>query len=375
MKRAFILAGSLFSIAITSMTILPSLAQDLQMRQRSVWDGTDTGPPAQRWTPGIEQQEYRRQQQILQGWQDAERRSYQTRVTPEHWLGNLQSKIQQAHAAGDYAGEAAAWSNLGDTIQAPGFGTYSQGISVWNCYKGEVGARLAHIQQVGHSDAGTEAAEWQKVRTLAIALSGHDPSDAQWPFLAGMSFAKEGPSSYNNARPWLTKCMNMPGCSADLKNKCQSELARMKAEEDRIRREAEERAARERAAQEETAKADDEAKRKYFEAASHVPDGVDPKHYREWLILEKGSKNSVNVAAAFGQEALRNSQWKEALFYMNQVIPYNKSYTWYTWRAMAEANLGQLDQAFDDTQKARELGADSPEFKQLEDQIKSHLHR
>jgi hypothetical protein len=96
---------------------------------------------------------------------------------------------------------------------------------------------------------------------------------------------------------------------------------------------------------------------KFKEAAKHVPDGVTPDHYLKWLTLTKGSENSVSVAAAYGSEALNNKNWKELAFFMNQVIPYHSGeHTWYTWRAQAELNLGQLQQSLDDIKKARELG-------------------
>lgn len=325
-------------MAIVWSQVAPATSQDLPTRKPSAWDGRDTGSPAQRWTPGIEQQESKRQQEILHGWKDAERRSYETRVTPEHWLRGLQEKIQQTHAASDYASEAAAWSNLAETIQAPGFAPYSQGLDVWSCYKGEVGARLAHIAQVHQRDPGMEQSEWDKVLPLAKSLSVHDPSDPHWPYLVGASYLRSGPSSFNTARQWLIRCMNLPSCQPDLKAKCQSALAEMKAEEDRLRREAEEKAARERAEAEVRAKA------------------------REKARLVEQENNKLADTLKLAESYIMKDQNQQAITLLNEIInAHPKGQTRilgsaYLYRATIENGRRQYQQAFDDCNSAQAIG-------------------
>src|SRR5271170_2127280 len=108
-----------FALIRGLQSLPPGSAQDLPMRQRQTWNG-DSGPPAQGWYPGVEQEEIRRNQAVLERWQQAERESAATRVTPQNVLRSMETQIQQAELAGNYAAAAHGYARLAETISAPG---------------------------------------------------------------------------------------------------------------------------------------------------------------------------------------------------------------------------------------------------------------
>lgn len=349
--------NSLPAVLFASM-LLPmaaSWAQDLPIRQTQTWNGTVAGQPRRGWSPGIEQEEMQRQQQVFQTWQDAERKSSETRVTPESVLRNLQAKIQQCHSSGDYSGEAAAWSQLAQTLQYGGLAAYAPaGLDVVTCYKGEVTARLEHIGQLRDRDPNAELAEWERVRPLASAFTSREPGDARWPFLVAMSFVKAGPGSFNAARQWLNTCTNSPACQPELKSQCQSLMAQMAAEEARIRREAEARAARERqlAAEREKSAAAERNKRKRTNDKQSVCD--DEIERNKATAAEIGPLVNALIAAG------RQHRFDEATKLTNYIIRRSGTdpittaarATAYSTKAMVEAQFYQYQKAWDDCDNA-----------------------
>lgn len=347
----------LFVLASTFSGMGQANAQELRMRQRSGWDGSNSGRPSQPWVPGIEQQERKQQEDVLRGWQEAERQSAQTRMTPENVLRQMQAKIQRAHSLGDYGTEAAAWENLGQTLMYGGLAPYARGIDVWSCRKGEITARLGHVRQVQRVNVGTEMSEWSKIRPLAIQLSGHEPANAQWPFLEGIAYFKSGPGSFDIARQRLAKSMNTPGCPPEIKGSCALAISQMAAEEARLRalakKQAEERAAR--------------AARERARAAEEAQASAEKDKFSRTLELAK--------------DAIGKHQYQQAVTMLNQIIdarPRNCPDVLgsaYMFRAVLEKDEGQYQQAYDDCTRAQEAGRNDSLVQQIKREAQAQLRR
>jgi tetratricopeptide (TPR) repeat protein len=209
------------------------LADELRIRSRSSWSG-DSGAPRQTWQPGMEQKETQFQQRLLDRWQRAEQQSASTRVTPENYLRSLQNQIQQAQRSNDFGAIAAGYARLADGLRSGGLAPYAPQLNAWDCNKKEIEARQLHIKQLHRrGDFATEGTEWRNVNALAARLNSHEPGNAQWSYLEGISFYKIGPDFYSNAKEWLTKCMRNPACQPGMKIECNSTIAAIKLEEQR----------------------------------------------------------------------------------------------------------------------------------------------
>ncbi len=385
------LPAVLFASMLLPMTA--SQAQDLPTRPRSGWDGSNSGPPRRGWSPATEQQEMQRHQQVLQSWQDAEKKSYETRVTPQSVLHNLQAKIQQCHSTGDYPAEAAAWSQLAQTLQYGGLAAYAPaGLDVVTCYKGEVTARLEHIGQLRDRDPAAELAEWERVRPLASAFASREPGDARWPFLVAMSFVKAGPGSYNSARQWFNNCMNSPACQPELRTQCQSLMAQMTAEENRIRREAKARAARERQLAAEREKAAAAAREKAVAAERQTQKQQNTGQDLSDDQMSRNRKRAAEIQPLMTAliSAGEHHKYDEVIRLATEVTKLNGSdvvtaaarTTAYTQKAAAEAHFEQYQKAWDDCDNADRAASTVPnnaEFlartQNLRYYLKEKLHR
>lgn len=208
-------------------------ADELKMRSRSSWSG-DSSPPRQTWQPGMEKSETKFQQQLLNRWQRAEQRSAATRVTPENYLKTLQSQIKQAQLSGDLGALASGYARLAESLRSGGLGPYAPQLNAWDLNKKELETRQQHIAQLRRrGDSSGEGAEWRSINALAARLNSHEPGNAQWTYLEGISFYKIGPDFYQNAKEWLTRCMRIPTCTSSMRSDCTATIVAIKAEEQR----------------------------------------------------------------------------------------------------------------------------------------------
>lgn len=209
-------------------------ADELKLRSRSSWSGGGSIPPRQTWQPGMEKNETKFQQQVLNRWQRAEQQSAATRVTPENYLNTLQNQIQQAQVSGDLSALASAYARLAEVLRSGGLGPYAPQLSAWDISKKEMETRQQHIAQLQlRGDCAGESAEWRSINALAARLNSHEPGNAQWAYLEGFSFYKIGPDFYQNAKEWLIRCMRIPTCTSSMQSDCTATIASIKAEEQR----------------------------------------------------------------------------------------------------------------------------------------------
>ncbi|GEM_PF-3384113 len=251
MMRRKTLAAVAAGLVVTSQVVSTARAQSIKMRENSVWTGSDapapagfqpeTQPQAPGWAPSPAQLYSQRRLQGPQGWlndmQQAQSQADARGFNPQRAVQDLRSRLQYAQQAGDLETVADASETLAREVLYQGFRPYAPDVDPWQCYATAANARATLLRTARlKGDQAAILNQASKLNSTLSELLRKNPDDARWVYLQGMSYYDISSDNNKYAKAALLKCLQMPGCTPEMKSTAQATIADINRQEEEERK-------------------------------------------------------------------------------------------------------------------------------------------